>query len=308
MKKNISFVFCLFLTCVGGICAQSSCSHDTVRLHRLFDVYNQLDKEHCWNVIVDDHESWMWWTIDTLNRINNIFDPIFPLYHVRTNKSPLRKKKTGNIRPFREEKHILVLSVAFENITDFDVAGDIYEHLIIDSMRVVNALCIDKYNVIKGVTDVYERGDYLELETRKKWKCHHNYSIHPNYLRKMKQIQPDLLLFCQDLQYYQRLMFVKNNSIYLVDFDERVVALEDAVKEHSSSILKMIKPKRYFVRKEVEDKFKKGIPCMGEGCMCSNRKDNPYQPKIEQEWEKYLPAVIEVGKTPRDMVRIIDPK
>ena len=290
--KQLLLFLLSFLLTLNGLYSQEVCSHDTTRVSKLKTFYKQLDFEQYTKIIQEDQEDWWVWEIDTLLPINMSINPRHNTFRTEI--------ETGERINFQEMTNIYLLSVSFDRMDNFHRGDDIYQHLILDSTRVVVIACIDKKQNIRFITDYYEIGDCFDLERYSNVLFHHR--VRKDFLKLVALYHPEIILFCPDAKECLRLMFIKGNDIFTVSYDGIISELSDAVY-HREYFAK----DRYSLRLEVESKYKKSTGCSDTLCSCPCRVYNPYHPIARQDYD-YLPARIKVGKTPRNMIRIIDPK
>jgi hypothetical protein len=117
------------------------------------------------------------------------------------------------------ENAVPILNISFINTENYKYTDNIYDYIVIDSVRVFSFAHIDKSFNLKHIT-YYEFGDlYADL-----------HKLNPklkHIIRKINKEKPDLIMCCVSLRNWipnldrddNCFLFVKQNSIYLYHID-----------------------------------------------------------------------------------------
>ena len=118
--------------------------------------------------------------------------------------------KPENVNLTKENK-IFVLAITPFNTRIYNYNDNIYDYLVIDSLRTFIIVCVDDKMRVTGITDVEKPGTFMKVNddfyfTKKK----------RNQVKKciinIKKKNPDLILFCTD--WTNSLLYIKGDKIY----------------------------------------------------------------------------------------------
>lgn len=165
------------------------------------EAYNKADKACYQKKIQQDITKFDQWLVDSLPIYNSV--GMMPLY------------MPSGI-DLQKEKIIYALAVTFTNTENYSFEDNIYDYLIIDSLRTLVAICIDDKLNIKGITDRGEPGSFLDIrkdntsffskQSRKQYK---------ELIHNINKDKPELMLFCNE--WHSSLWYIKNEKIYSYD-------------------------------------------------------------------------------------------
>lgn len=125
-----------------------------------------------------------------------------------------------------------MLAVQFIDMENFDSAGNIYNHIAIDSTRVFTLACVDDNMTVQAFANYYD-GTYAYTDVK---------GERPEHIEKLEQVikginshDPKIILFCHSLRSDNNLnsfMFIRNNEIYVYRVNEGdAIELNDYVKQ-----------------------------------------------------------------------------
>lgn len=181
------------------LCLNSAYSQSKTEYFK--EVYNKADKACYLEKIQLDINKFDQWLVDSLPVYNSV--EMMPLY------------QPSGI-DLQNEKIIYALAVTLTNTENYKYEDDIYDYLIIDSLRTLIAICIDDKMTVIGITDKGEPGSFFnimkDLSTFSPKKSKRQYK---ELIRNIKKEEPELILFCNE--WYGSFWYIKNEKIYRYD-------------------------------------------------------------------------------------------
>lgn len=206
-KINTILIISLIISCAKAM-------SQTEIINTLKDFYSKADFRCYDQKIQQDLNRFNVWLTDSLPILKS---PLFIEY------------RAANI-DLQKEKKIHILAVTFANTENYQYGNNIYNHIIIDSLRTFIVACVDDKMNLTGLTDISEKGTFIDLKDdfyypRKKRR----HSIRQT-LKNINKENPDLILFCD--AFFSSFLYVKNNLIYVYNIsDGSKKELNEVVKE-----------------------------------------------------------------------------
>ncbi|WP_321436736.1 hypothetical protein [uncultured Bacteroides sp.] len=200
-------IIVLFIFC----CQNGFSQHEIIT--KLKDFYAKSDLNCYEQKIQQDLIKFDRWLVDTLPSLNTL---------------PLQVEyRPANI-DLQKEKKVFMLAVTLANTEKYRFEDNIYDYLIIDSLRTFIVACVDEKMNVKGITDISEVGAYIDLKDnfyipkrkRRKQLC--------LLIKEISKENPDLILFCD--AFYSSILYIKNDKIYIVS-KGRKKELNEEVRE-----------------------------------------------------------------------------
>ena len=120
----------------------------------------------------------------------------------------------------QKENKIFALAVALANTENYDFKDDIYDYLIIDSLRTFIIVCVDDKMNVTGITDLEEPGGFHRLDdlffcSRTKERRNRIRKI----IKNINKEKPDLILYCEN--WLGAFLYIKNEKIYIYNLKTR---------------------------------------------------------------------------------------
>lgn len=122
--------------------------------------------------------------------------------------------RPGNVNLSKENK-IFVLAVTLSNTEAYTFEDDIYDYIILDSLRTFIIVCVDDKSNVIGYTDTEEPGYYVDIKDD---FYSHDRSRRRQIRKGIKNIKkenPEIILFCY--AFWSSFMYIKENKIYAYD-------------------------------------------------------------------------------------------
>jgi hypothetical protein len=182
-------------------------------ISRLKDFYAKSDLDCYEQKIQQDLNKFDRWLTDTLPSLNTL---------------PFKVEYRPSNIDLHKEKKVFMLAVTLANTENYRFEDNIYDYLIIDSLRTFVIACVDEKMNVKGFTDIGDVGSYIDLKD--------NFYVYKRKRRKqlsllIKEIvndNPDLILYCE--AFYHSILYIKNNKIYVIS-KGRKKELNEVVRE-----------------------------------------------------------------------------
>ncbi len=205
--KTRNLIIILFIFC----CNNGFSQNDVIS--RLKDFYAKSDLDCYEQKIQQDLNKFDRWLVDTLPSLNTL---------------PFKVEYRPSNIDLHKEKKVFMLAVTLANTENYRFEDNIYDYLIIDSLRTFVIACVDEKMNVKGFTDIGEVGSYFDLKD--------NFYVYKRKRRKqlsllIKEIvndNPDLILYCE--AFYHSILYIKNNKIYVIS-KGRKKELNEVVRE-----------------------------------------------------------------------------
>lgn len=119
--------------------------------------------------------------------------------------------KPGNV-DLQKERKIFVLAVSLYNTENYNFDDNIYDYLIIDSLRTFIAICVDEKMNVTGITDVDEPGTFYDLKDNFYYWSKKRRNQIRTMIKNINKENPDLLLFCESWD--GSFLYIKGEKIY----------------------------------------------------------------------------------------------
>ncbi|MDR0604704.1 MAG: hypothetical protein LBG80_10415 [Bacteroidales bacterium] len=120
--------------------------------------------------------------------------------------------RPANIDLSKENK-VFVLSIALANTEQYSFEDNIYDYLIIDSLRTFVIVCVDDKMNVKGFTDTEERGTYIDIKDDFFYPEKKQRRQIRKIIKNITKENPDLILFCDSWD--GTFLYIKDELIYL---------------------------------------------------------------------------------------------
>jgi hypothetical protein len=127
------------------------------------------------------------------------------------NQKPHAPIKPGNIDLSKERK-IFVLAVTLANTENYSFDDNIYDYLIIDSLRTFIVVCVDDKMNVTGFTDTQEPGSYLEIKDDFYFPEHKRRKQIKSIIKNINKENPEVILFCS--AFSDSFMYIKAGKVY----------------------------------------------------------------------------------------------
>lgn len=189
--KTRNLIIVLFMFC----CQNGFSQHEIIT--KLEDFYAKSDLNCYEQKIQQDLNKFDCWLTDTLPLLKNDFFQV-----------PYRPSNID----LRKEKKVFVLAVTLANTENYCFEDNIYDYLIIDSLRTFIVVCVDEKMNIKGYTDTSEPGTYVDLKDDFYYYKNKQRKRLRQIIRNINKENPDLILYCHD--YFGTFLYIKGNKIY----------------------------------------------------------------------------------------------
>ena len=189
--KTRNLIIVLFIFC----CQNGFSQHEIIT--KLKDFYAKSDLNCYEQKIQQDLNKFDCWLTDTLPLLKNDFFQV-----------PYRPSNID----LRKEKKVFVLAVALANTENYRFDDNIYDYLIIDSLRTFIVVCVDEKMNVKGYTDTSESGTYVDLKDDFYYYKNKQRKRLRQIIRNINKENPDLILYCHD--YFGTFLYIKGNKIY----------------------------------------------------------------------------------------------
>jgi hypothetical protein len=190
---QLKYLILIELLFCGNLCAQ----HKVISQFEEFAANADMD---CYErKIQQDLDKFDKWLIDSLPVLRT-FEPWYV---------------PGNVNLQKENK-VFALAVSLANTENYRFKDNIYDYLIIDSLRTFIAVCIDEKMNVTGITDMDEPGTFYNLKNKfydycsKKWK---------NVIKNINKENPDLILYCEG--WWLDFLYIKDGKIYVYNYKKR---------------------------------------------------------------------------------------
>lgn len=220
-----TIITAILLTCILPSFSQ------TMTVKQLHEFVENADMECYRNMIQKDMEDYNKWLRDSFalvikNNIESHSRGIFTRPYYSESKIDLKK-----------EHAIYLLCICLFDMKDFSIGDNIYDHIIIDSMYTFTAAIVDHHLNWIGLTDNDDKGSYMDFND--KGTFYFDKSTGPYLQDVFKTIYshepyPDFFLFCRELWElgnHRKILYAKNDSLYLVDENDSIVEFNKYVKK-----------------------------------------------------------------------------
>ena len=180
---------------------------------RLEGVFDNLDKDCFVRQMQKDMEGFNKWLTDTLEPLRT--NPPVLMYTPDGIPLPVVVSDMYYRKPCPLDlitvKKVFALCVDFTSLDDYCYGDNIYDHLVVDSTKMMVAICLDKKDRVLGITDYEDRGALATWETflstglsKRKFK-----NIYKNLVKR----NPDFLLFCE-FRGMGEIMYARNGKLF----------------------------------------------------------------------------------------------
>lgn len=122
--------------------------------------------------------------------------------------------RPGNVNLSKENK-IFVLAVTLSNTEAYTFEDDIYDYIILDSLRTFIIVCVDDKSNVIGYTDTEEPGSYVDIKDDFYFHDRSRRRQIRNGIKNIKKENPEIILFCH--AFWSSFMYIKENKIYAYD-------------------------------------------------------------------------------------------
>lgn len=203
--KTHYLIIILFL-----LCCQNGFSQNDV-ISRFKEFYAKSDLDCYEQKIQQDLNKFDRWLVDTLPSLNTLPQQV--------------EYRPANI-DLRKERKFFILAVTLANTDNYRFEDNIYDYLIIDSLRTFIAACVDEKMNIKGLTDIDELGSFFDLKDNFYYYKRKQRKQLSQVIKNINKENPDLILFCN--AFYGSFLYIKGDKIYLIsngrkkEFNEEV--------------------------------------------------------------------------------------
>lgn len=119
--------------------------------------------------------------------------------------------RPGNI-DLQKKNKVFVLAVTLANTENYNFEDNIYDYLIIDSLRSFIIVCIDDKMNVTGITDTEEPGSYIDLKDDFYFPSKKKRNQIKKMIRNINKEKPDILLFCE--RWYTAFLYIKGDKIF----------------------------------------------------------------------------------------------
>jgi len=190
--KTRNLIIVLFIFC----CQNGFSQHEIIT--KLKDFYAKSDLNCYEHKIQQDLNKFDCWLTDTLPLLKNDFFQV-----------PYRPSNID----LRKEKKVFILAVTLANTQNYCFEDNIYDYLIIDSLRTFIVACVDEKMNVKGFTDVDEIGSYGDLKDDFYYYKNKQRKHLRQVIRNINKENPDLILYCHN--FFGFFLYIKNNKIFV---------------------------------------------------------------------------------------------
>lgn len=190
MKSILLILTTLF--CYNTAVCQSTISN-------LKEFYEQADLLCYEKLIQQDMEKYDKWFMDSL--------PIIDTFLMSRSKFI----RPGKIN-LKEENKVFILAISLANTENYKFDDNIYDYIIIDSLRSFIIACVDENYILKGYTDYEEPGMYLSLTDNFYYKKKIRNKINKT-IQNIKKVNPEIIMYCSN--WWGTFLYLKNNKIYI---------------------------------------------------------------------------------------------
>jgi hypothetical protein len=137
----------------------------------------------------------------------------------RTEKLPYCPYRPANIDLSKENK-IFVLAVSLANTEQYNFDDNIYDYLIIDSLRAFIIVCVDDKVNVKGFTDTEERGTFIDIKDDFYFPEKKQRRQIRKMIKNINKENPDLILYCAN--WNGAFLYIKDDIIYLYHVEKDI--------------------------------------------------------------------------------------
>ena len=195
---------------------QNIYAQDKAIVNEILDFYNNADlgyyEEMCQKHI-DEYDKW----------VEDSFMTTWPDYFyvdgyaIKNEMEPYHKASHLDLK---KEKKQFLLSISFKDMENFSRSDDIYDHIVIDTLRTFVVACMDDNGKVKG----YVNYDYLGSYTRvdefiivggKKKRAKKMLENEKDVVSALNSFKPQVLLIHRSLG--DTFYYIKNSKIYVYD-------------------------------------------------------------------------------------------
>ena len=139
-----------------------------------------------------------------------------------------------NARPanidLSKENKIFVLAIALANTEKYNFEDNIYDYIIIDSLRTFIIICVDNKMNVTGFTDTEEPGSFIDIKDDFYFPKKIRRKQIRNCIKNIKKEKPEIILYCAE--FMGSFMYIKNNEIYAYSMKKgKAKKLNEAVRE-----------------------------------------------------------------------------
>jgi hypothetical protein len=134
----------------------------------------------------------------------------------RTEILPYCPYRPANIDLSKESK-IFVLAVSLANTEQYNYEDNIYDYLIIDSLRTFIIVCVDDKMNVKGFTDTEERGTFIDIKDDFYFPSKKHRRQIRKIIKNINTENPDLILYCEN---WDTFLYIKGDIIYLYHIEK----------------------------------------------------------------------------------------
>lgn len=186
--KYLIFIVLFFCECV---CAQHKI------INQFKDFVAKADMVCYEQKIQKDLNKFDEWLIDSLPKLN----------------------KFGRVAVYRpenvdlqKENKIFALAVSLANTENYNFEDDIYDYLVIDSLRTFIIVCVDKKMNVIGITDVDEPGTFNNLKDDFYYYPKKRRNEIRAIIKNINKENPDLIMYCDN--WWSSFLYIKDETIY----------------------------------------------------------------------------------------------
>ncbi|MDP4291182.1 MAG: hypothetical protein Q8908_08885 [Bacteroidota bacterium] len=145
--------------------------------------------------------------------------PLGPHYNVRPANIDLSK-----------ENKIFVLAITLANTEKYNFEDNIYDYIIIDSLRTFIIICVDKKMNVTGFTDTAEPGSFIDIKDDFYFPKRIRRKQIRNSIKNINKEKPEIILYCAE--FMDSFMYIKGNEIYVYNMKKgKAEKFNDAVRE-----------------------------------------------------------------------------
>ena len=190
---KVTYIGSIFLLCFcNSLFSQSI-------VERLKDFYNNSDFECYEEKIQKDLQK---------------FDSMIINFSPNIGTIPHAPVRPANIDLSKENK-IFVLAITLSNTETYNFDDNIYDYIIIDSLRTFIIVCVDDKSNVIGYTDTEEPGSYVDIKDDFYYPNMARRRQIRNSIKKIKKEEPDVILYCDAFR--KSFMFIKENKIFVYE-------------------------------------------------------------------------------------------
>lgn len=182
--------------CSGNIFSQN-------KIEQFRQFYNDADFAYYEQKIQQDLNKFDKWYIDSLPLLDTLSYSKRLLF------------KPNNV-DLKNENKIFALAVSLKNKEDPNIYDNIYDHLIIDSLRTFIIVCVDDKMNVTGMTDIEKPGVFIDLKDNFYYSKKNRNRLR-KIIKNIKKEDPEIIMYCYDL--FRAFLYLKNNKLYRYDIN-----------------------------------------------------------------------------------------